>query len=137
MSVVLDSSIVLAWYFKDEQTAAVLAVLDEVVAEGAIVPPIWRYEVANGLQMAVIRRRVDSAFRDNALSRLARLSILTDSECDAHAWSASVQLADRHGLTTYDASYLELAQRRRTRLATLDRKMIDAAWTNRIPTIGS
>ncbi len=36
-------------------------------------------------------------------------------------------LADRHGLTTYDAAYLELALRRKLGLVTLDRDLADAA----------
>jgi len=43
------------------------------------------------------------------------------------AWSATVKLADLHGLTIYDAAYLELAQRRRLPLATLDAALAAAA----------
>src|SRR5207249_6061277 len=53
VSLVLDASVTLGWYFEDERTAGGDAVLDRVTQSGAVVPTLWRYEVANGLQMAV------------------------------------------------------------------------------------
>ena len=52
----------LSWYFEDERSAAGDAILDRVTETGAIVPSLWRYEVANGLQMAVRRKRIDARF---------------------------------------------------------------------------
>jgi predicted nucleic acid-binding protein len=89
VSVVLDSSITLSWYFEDERTDASYAVLQLVAEEGAVVPPLWRFEVANGLQMAVRRKRIDSDFRDGSLADLTKLEIATDPDSDAHAWSQS------------------------------------------------
>ena len=109
MTLVVDSSIVLAWSFVDEQTAASRSVLRRVGDEGAVVPDISRFEVANALQMAVRRRRIDSGFRDRVLTHLSTLRILTDAYSQLHAWSAGVRLSERHNLTVYDAAYLELA----------------------------
>lgn len=67
MSVVIDSSITLAWFFADERTAAADAVLTHVAESGAVAPSLWRLEVANALQMAVRRNRIDSSFRDATL----------------------------------------------------------------------
>ena len=67
MSVVIDSSITLAWFFADERTAAADAVLTQVAESGAVAPSLWRLEVANALQMAVRRNRIDSSFRDATL----------------------------------------------------------------------
>jgi predicted nucleic acid-binding protein len=61
VSLVIDSSMTLAWYFEDEKTAASLAVLDQVAAAGAIVPVLWHLEVANGLQMAMRRKTNQSS----------------------------------------------------------------------------
>ena len=127
MSLVLDSSTTLAWYFADEQTASALALLNQVADLGAVAPIIWRFEVANGLRVALRRKRINSAYRDHALAKLAELDVAIDEESSAHAWSATVRLADRHSLTVYDASYLELAQRRRLPLATVDAALAQAA----------
>ena len=127
MSLVLDSSVTLAWCFEDERTPAVRAILDAVVEGGAAVPLLWRYEVANGLQMAQRRNRIDAAFRDRVLANLSELGIQTDDDSDALVWPATTKLAELFGLTVYDAAYLELAQRRRLPLATLDSALTGAA----------
>ena len=127
MTVVIDASIALSWYFEDERTPAANALLDQVAAEGAVVPSLWKLETANGLQIALRRQRINAAFRDRALRQLARLPITIDHETDVHAWTATLQLADRFGLTLYDAAYVELAQRRAVPLATLDGELRLAA----------
>ncbi len=63
MTVVIDSSVTLAWFFADERSAAADAVLDQVTESGTVVPSLWGLEVANALQMAVRRKRIDAAFR--------------------------------------------------------------------------
>lgn len=127
MTLVLDSSATLAWQFEDEHTEHTLRVLEHVVDAGAVVPALWRYEVANGLQMAVKRGRIDAARRDRMLDGLGTLDIVIDDESPVHAWSATLALSDLYGLTVYDAAYLELAQRLRLPLATLDRALVEAA----------
>jgi predicted nucleic acid-binding protein len=123
VSLVLDSSATLAWIYSDEVTSAIRAVFDSVAESGAIVPMLWRLEVANSLTMAVRRGRIDAEFRRAALVDLAALDIVADSLTDAHAWEETLTLADRFGLTLYDAAYVELAQRRSLALATLDGEM--------------
>ncbi len=133
MTVVLDASMTMAWYFEDERSAQTEAVLDLVTAKGALVPALWKVEVANGLQTAMRRRRIDQMYRDRALKKLESLPIETDSETTLHVWSAGIGLADQHGLTLYDAVYLELAIRRQFPLATLDRALIDAGRKAGLP----
>ena len=127
MSLVLDPSLALGWYFEDERTVATDAILDQVVEEGAVVPSLWRLEIANALQMAIRRKRIDAAFRDAALVELGLLAITVDGETDVHAWTATLGLSDRFRLTVYDAAYLELARRRKLPLATRDQAMSVAA----------
>ena len=136
MSLVIDASITLAWLFKDERTDKSRLVFDEVLAKGAVVPVLWRFEIANSLQMAVRRRRILPVDRDESLIDLAALRIEVDTEGMSKAWSASVQLAEKHGLTIYDAAYLELAQRRRLKIATMDNALFEAARSELLPAIG-
>jgi predicted nucleic acid-binding protein len=137
LSLVIDASITLSWFFKDERTAASRAVLDEVLDEGAIVPSLWRFEGANGLQMAVRSGRIAASDRDETLADLGDMDVVIDQEGSALAWSSCVLLADQHRLTVYDATYLELSRRRRLRLATLDKVLIKAARAEFVPVIGS
>ncbi len=127
MSPVIDASLTLAWFFEDERTPAVDSVLDEVATTGALAPALWRLEVANGLQTAKRRKRIDAAFGNRALDHLAALPIAIDPETDAQAWTATLGLADRFDLTLYDAACLELALRRAAPLASLDGALRGAA----------
>jgi predicted nucleic acid-binding protein len=54
------------------------------------------------------------------------LPIVLDEETAEPAWSATVQLAERHRLTVYDVAYLELARRRSLPLASLDNELCAA-----------
>lgn len=127
MTLVLDTSVALAWSFGDEKTAAIDALIVRVMSDGAVVPSLWRYEMANGLMMGVRRKRCDEKHRDDILAYFAALDIQTDAESDAHIWAATLQLAALCDLTVYDASYLELAQRKRFPLATTDAALTRAA----------
>ena len=137
MSLVLDSSITLAWLMPDEQAAAAQQVLDRVVASRAWVPTLWRLEVANSLHMAVKRRRIDAALRDASLADLALLNIQTDPDTNSYAWTDTPKLAEAHGLTLYDAAYLELALRLSLPLATLDPELRTAATAPKVPLLGA
>ena len=75
MSLVIESSMTLAWYFEDEKTAASIAILNRVAEEGAVVPALWRLEVLNGPQVAVRRDRITIAYRDASLNDLRSLVI--------------------------------------------------------------
>ena len=119
----------LSWYFEDECSPAADALLDRVAEDGAVVPSLWRLEIANGLQIALRRGRINRAFRDRTLAELGRMGITTDPDTDSYAWTNTLQLADRFQLTVYDAAYLELAQRRSLPLATLDKPLRAAAGT--------
>jgi predicted nucleic acid-binding protein len=136
VTVVIDASLTLSWYFEDERKPAVDAVLDQVTNGGAVVPSLWRLETGNGLQVAIRRRRIDAAFRDRALLDLARLTITIDPETDTQAWRTTLQLADRFQLTLYDAAYLELAQQHGLPLATLDSALRAAAEALGVPLLG-
>ena len=127
MSLVLDSSVTLAWIYSDETTESVRRLFEAVAEEGAFVPALWRLEIANSLTVAVRRGRIDADFRRASLADLALLDIATDQYTDFHAWGETLSLADRFKLTIYDAAYLELAVRRSLPLATLDGELCAAA----------
>jgi predicted nucleic acid-binding protein len=136
MSLVLDSSVTLARLWEDETTDPVRRVFELIRDNGAWVPSLWKLEVANALQIAVRRGRHVAEFRDGALADLALLAIQVDPETDRQAWSATLRLAEKHRLTTYDAAYLELALRRRLPLATLDQELRAAAEGERVGLLG-
>jgi predicted nucleic acid-binding protein len=137
VSLALDSSATLAWIYSDETTEPIRRVFEAVADDGAVVPVLWRLEIANSLTVAVRRGRIDANFRRAALSDLALLDITTDAETDAHAWGETLNLADCFQLTVYEAAYLELAKRRTLPLATLDSELTTAAKALGLRTLGT
>jgi predicted nucleic acid-binding protein len=137
MSMVLDSSATLAWVYSDEITEPIRHVFNLISENGAWVPGLWKIEVANILEIGARRGRHDAAFRDATLADLALLPISVDTETDRQAWGATLQLAERHHLTLYDAAYLELALRRGLPLASLDAELRGAAQAEGVVVLGS
>jgi predicted nucleic acid-binding protein len=127
LSIVLDASFAIAWLFRTERTEAAQEVMRRIAVEGAMVPSLWRLEIANSLQNAVRRKRCDAGYMDRCLIRLARLPIETDPETETYAWTATTALARDRKLTLYDAAYLELAARIQKPLASCDAALIRAA----------
>jgi predicted nucleic acid-binding protein len=99
MTFVVDSAVSLAWCFEDEQTEAVMTLLDRVAEEGAIAPQLWPLEALNGLLMAERRGRLDTARRQRFTGLLQSLPIMIDVETAAQAWSAVARLAEQFWLT--------------------------------------
>ena len=124
MAIVLDVSIAAAWCFQDERADAADRAFDELPRVGGVVPGIFRYEIRNVLVVNERRGRIDQAGSARFLMRLRDLRLLQD---DAHDEDTVMALARKHGLSAYDAAYLETALRRGDALATLDRDLAGAA----------
>jgi predicted nucleic acid-binding protein len=121
----MDASVAMAWCFEDEATEATDAVLDRLRDDEAAVPAIWPLEVANVLLVAERRGRLSEAQASRFLELLAQLPIEVD---DAPRDLADIVAAGRrHELSSYDASYLVLAERLGASLATLDQRLAKVA----------
>jgi predicted nucleic acid-binding protein len=124
---VLDGSLALAWYFKDEADPYADAVAASFPAARGVVPPIWPLEVANAVLMGERRQRSTEAQAAQWLTYLGCLPIAVDDQTNDRAWGEVVSLARAHRLSGYDAVYLALALRHGLPLATLDDKLKAAA----------
>ncbi len=133
MSFVIDCSILLTWFLPDEATEATRGLYAELTANGAHAPILLRYEITNALINAERRRRISAAFRSGALRDISQLPIHYDVPTHPMAMDSLVELAARHRLTVYDASYLALALDRRIPLATFDKEIIAAARSLSVP----
>jgi predicted nucleic acid-binding protein len=129
LNLVLDASMTMAWLFDDERRPETEIILHRVASDGAIAPPLWRLEVASALRLAIRGMRIDRRYAERCFDRLGRLPIGFDEESDRHAWGRIWELSNEHGLTPYDAAYLELALRRHLPLASCDKALIRAART--------
>jgi predicted nucleic acid-binding protein len=135
MPFVLDSSVTLAWLLPDEGTEATDALADRLQDDYALVPAIWSLEVGNALLIASRRGRIKPDELDQMATALGSLPIEVEPPAGGRAVPGMVRLAADLGLTTYDASYLELAQRRGLPLATLDTKLREACNGLRLPVL--
>jgi predicted nucleic acid-binding protein len=128
MALVVDASVALAWALPDEISPYADAVLAVVEREGLRVPELWAREIANGLAVAYLRKRITSADETAFLTALSHLSIEVDqAPSPLTVIRDGTAAAMRHGLTAYDAAYVDLASRERLVLATLDGAMRKAA----------
>jgi predicted nucleic acid-binding protein len=125
VGVVLDASTTLAWAFDDEAGKYSESVLEFVAENHAVVPSLWRYEIANGVLAGLRRSRLSV---DEAVAFSEDLAAM-DIRVDASGFSPITVLAEAmdSGLTAYDAAYLLLARETGLPLATRDRALMNAA----------
>jgi predicted nucleic acid-binding protein len=124
---VLDATMALAWVLDEDLDETGARALADVTQRGALVPVLWRHEVADGLLTAERRNRISPETRTAALTALADLPIEIDGESAYCAWRNTIALAADHGLTVHTAAYLDLALRRKRPLASLDAALRAAA----------
>ncbi|MDE0407628.1 MAG: type II toxin-antitoxin system VapC family toxin [Alphaproteobacteria bacterium] len=127
MSFVLDCSVAMAWVFPDESSEATDRLRDSLVNDRAFVPSLWPVEVGSVLLAATRRRRIGAGEWPVICASLDALPIEIEQVPTSCVWGPALALADRHDLSVYDATYLELALRMRLPLATLDRALAAAA----------
>lgn len=125
---VLDASVALAWSFKDEVSPFATFIVRSIKNTRAVAPIIWPLEVNNALISAVRRERIDELVANRIRNTLDRLPVDIDSEIVVASLGHRIlRLGIEHGLSAYDASYLELAMRRGLPLATQDERLLRAA----------
>ena len=120
---VLDNSVVMSWCFEDESSEYADMVLESLETSEAAVPSIWPLEVGNVLLVAERRNRIDEASSNRFLELINALPIQVESEPPDRIFTRILSLARKHGMSTYDASYLDLAMRLDTEIATLDESL--------------
>ena len=130
---IADSSVGVAWAVASQANDATDKLLDEVATgTPVVVPTLWSFEVANSLLVLLRRKRILAPERDRALGALARLPLVVDDEGPRLALGRISELAAEHGLSVYDATYLELALRRKLPLASRDEALCKAAQGCRV-----
>ncbi|MEX2315791.1 MAG: type II toxin-antitoxin system VapC family toxin [Pirellulales bacterium] len=126
-SFIVDCSVAMTWLFEDEATVHTINLFHRLDAEAALVPALWHLEVTNALTVAERRGRVSRAKSDIFVSALLQLEIEVDHESSSRAYAHLLPLCRKHQLSSYDATYLDLAIRRKLPLATLDEPLRKAA----------
>jgi predicted nucleic acid-binding protein len=124
---VVDASVVLTWCFPDENaTLAHRVALMFKQGDSAIAPSFWPHEVLNALLVGEKRKRISGDLLRDFLVDLAALPVALEHFPADAVYGRTQALSRQHGLTTYDAAYLDLAQVSGVPLATLDEDLIRA-----------
>ena len=124
MAFVPDASVAAAWLLPDEEAPLADLALDRLMDEEAKVPNLFWHELRNLLLSAERRGRIDERHTSESIARLRQLPIHCPGEPDdTHVMA----LARDHELTAHAASYLALAIREGCPLASLDRRLNQAA----------
>jgi predicted nucleic acid-binding protein len=127
-SLVLDGSTTLALLLHDESSSYATRAYRAIESGRPLyVPSHWWLETTNGLLMAERRKRISQAEVPELTRVLHALAAITDEETASRCASETLSLARQYTLTVYDAAYLELAVRRGSELATLDKALAKAA----------
>ncbi len=128
---VVDASVSAAWFLPDEATPATESALQATATQDVWVPALWLLEVGNLLLSAQRRKRITSDKRRELAAAASALRIKVDREPEAI--TALDDIAARHGLSAYDAAYLELALRRALPIATRDDALLAAMARAGVP----
>jgi predicted nucleic acid-binding protein len=103
------------------------ALLDRFESKHAEVPSLWHLESANALLVGARNGRIAAARTSEFIALVNGLPIVVDEQTPSLALDRVLNLAQKEGLSAYDASYLELAMRRGLPLATMDGDLAAAA----------
>lgn len=133
---VLDNSIVIAWALGEPSPQAE-SVIASLAHARAIVPSLWPLEVANALVTAERRGRISEGHLLQLRDLIAELPIEVAGQTTQRVLGDVLQLARAHGLSAYDAAYLELAIRCGGALASLDNRLAEAARAAGVAVVGA
>ena len=132
---VIDNSVVMSWCFDDEANGYADDVLDLLALGKAYVPAIWPLEVGNVLLVAERKGRLRMSDSIKFITLLTELPIIVEQETPERMTHEILSLARHHDLSTYDASYLDLALRKGLPIATQDRQLKSAAQSCQVALI--
>ena len=107
MAFVLDASVALAWFVRPQATAYTDRVRRLAKREPLHVPAVWALEIANALATLGRRGNLTERAARTAADLLGSLAVTVHK--DRLTIPEMFDLAERFGLSTYDASYLDLA----------------------------
>jgi predicted nucleic acid-binding protein len=134
LSLVIDASVLVAWFLDEKSDPRVETAFDTVTRVETRAPSLFYYEIRNALLVSERRNRVTDAMSAAFLRDFGLLPIRLEPAGDDTGLMA---LARKRKLTVYDAAYLELAKREGLPLATLDRALEKAAIAEGVALFGA
>ncbi len=124
---VLDCSVTMSFLLPGQATTYAHKLFTSHQNWEALVPSLWELEVSNVLARQEQRGRLGKPECDNLLELLAGFNIHQEQAEPGQIFKRVLPLTRQLKLTSYDATYLELAIRHRIPIATLDAHLSEAA----------
>lgn len=134
MAFVVDASIAGAWLLPDEENTIAEQAMTRMAEEDAVAPDLLRHEIRSILLSAERRERISADFVHSALARFRALPLQLVGPGDD---TEVVRLSRKYRLSAYDAAYLAVALLEQLPLATLDRRLAEAARAEGVAVFGS
>ncbi|NOQ78541.1 MAG: PIN domain-containing protein [Gammaproteobacteria bacterium] len=127
---VLDNSVSMRWLLASEKASDqkyAENVLESMRDVDVLTPNLWHLEAISVLIGAEKRGEVSLGEIERFISQLENLPIHVDPLTAHQAFSRTLVLSREYNISSYDASYLELAMREGLPLSSLDKKLVKAA----------
>lgn len=125
VALVLDNSVIIGWFIPSQATAYTRRCKERAKREAVFVPALWEIEFSNVLLWLMKRKIITRHQALAGFHHAARLPLTVDRE--PVSLKMLFDLGDRHGISAYDAAYLELATRNGSPLGTRDERLARAA----------
>lgn len=123
----------MAWCFHDETSPYAQKVLEALNRHETVTPAVWPLKACNVLVVAERKKRLHKNASTQFLALLNDLPIRVEQKNSERMFADILALAREHNITTYDASYLDLAIHMGLPLATLDAALRNAAKKSKVP----
>jgi len=133
MAFIVDASIAGAWLLPDEENALAEEAMARLAEDDAVAPDLLRHEIRSILLSAEKRGRISDDFVHSALARFRGLPLQLVGPGDD---TEVVRLSRKYRLSAYDAAYLAIALLEQLPLATLDRRLAEAARAEGVALFG-
>lgn len=136
--IVVDASFLVPLVVRGDEVSPRARTAQELVraSSGLVAPSLFMFEFLNSIRNG---RRVGQLSVEQgaiAVTAIFDLCVHLEPAPDIVVALRISELADAHGLTAYDASYLELALRTKSPLATFDDALAKAARAEGVEVIG-
>ncbi|MFC3165855.1 type II toxin-antitoxin system VapC family toxin [Ciceribacter thiooxidans] len=133
MAFIVDASVAGAWLLPDEENALAEEAMARLAEDDAVAPDLLRHEIRSILLSAEKRGRISDDFVHSALARFRGLPLQLVGPGDD---TEVVRLSRKYRLSSYDAAYLAIALLEQLPLATLDRRLAEAARAEGVALFG-
>lgn len=129
-NIILDSSVMAKWFFPSEEDSKIALKIRDLFLSKEIsisVPILIYYEINNLIRTATKSSRINERLAKEAYQGFLELDLIAYSSKEL--MGIALEKAISLDVSSYDASYLALAEYLKIPLITADQKLIDKAKT--------